>query len=264
MIRADFSLGRYQPYVKPIAGLLIAVAVAAWRCNVSIADLARGIGKGLEMRSFFFPPDWTSVPRMIVPALQTVLIAAVATPIGAALSIVCGLAGARNIAPPWLRLTTRSLIALERGIPEIVITLILVAAFGIGPLAGVATLAIASIGMLGKLLGDAIEEIDPRTVESVACVGATRAQLIRYAVLPQVLPSLVANSLFRFDVNIRSSVLLGAVGAGGIGYELTVAMEQFEYSKATVAVVLSLLLVFAAERCSDYLRSRLLGGEGAR
>jgi phosphonate transport system permease protein len=119
-------------------------------------------------------------------------------------------------------------------------------------------LVIGSIGMLGKLVGDAIEEIDSRTVESVACVGASSAQVIRYAVLPQVLPSLVANSMFRFEVNIRASVLLGAVGAGGIGYELTTAMSQVEYSKATSAAIVSFALVLAAERVSDFLRSRLL------
>jgi len=140
--------------------------------------------------------------------------------------------------------------------------LILVAAFGIGPFTGVVALTIASIGMLGKLVGDAIEEIDTATVESVACVGATRGQLIRYAVLPQVMPSLLTNSMFRFEVNIRASVLLGAIGSGGIGYELMQSMNQLEYHKTTVAVVVSLLLVFLAERLSDAIRSRVL--EGAR
>ena len=115
--------------------------------------------------------------------------------------------------------------------------------------------------MLGKLVGDAVEEIDLHTVESVASVGATRSQVIRYAVLPQVLPSLVANSMFRFEVNIRASVLLGAVGAGGIGYELTVAMTQLEYRKAIVAALVSFSLVFVAERCSDFIRRRVLAGD---
>src|SRR5262249_58934995 len=92
-----------------------------------------------------------------------------------------GWARGGNLAPPWMRLTMRSLIALERGVPEIVTLLVLVAAFGMGPFAGVIALVIGSVGMLGKLVADAVEEIDARTVESVACVGATRAQLIRYA-----------------------------------------------------------------------------------
>jgi phosphonate transport system permease protein len=212
------------------------------------------------MLGFFLPPAWDAFPAMVAPALVTVLLAATATPIGAAVSVLFGLAAARNIAPSWLRTTTRSMMALERGLPEIVILLILVAAFGMGPFAGVTSLVIGSIGMLGKLVADAVEEIDPRTVDSVASVGATGSQVIRYAVLPQIMPSLMAHSMFRFEVNIRASVLLGAVGAGGIGYELSTAMSQLEYSKATVAALVSFVLVFLSERGSDLLREKILNG----
>lgn len=254
----DYSVRRYRRYVRPVGILLALIVFAAWRCEVNLGDLTKGIGRGLTMLGLFFPPAWRAFPDMIEPAMVTVLLAATATPLGALCSIAFGLAAARNVSPRWLRTTTRAVIALERGLPEIVILLILVAAFGIGPFAGVIALVIGSIGMLGKLVGDAVEEIDPRTVESVACVGATHAQVIRYAVLPQVLPSLLATSMFRFEVNIRASVLLGAVGAGGIGYELSTAMSQLEYSKATSAAVVSFVLVLVAERCSDLLRSKVL------
>jgi phosphonate transport system permease protein len=257
----DVNLRRYSKHAKPVLVFALLVLFAAWECEVSLADLANGLRKGLTMINLFFPPDWQAFARMVQPALATVAVAALATPIGAVCAVVFGLAGASNIAPRWLRFTTRSLIALERGIPEIVLLLILVAAFGMGAFAGVIALVIGSIGMLGKLVADAIEEIDARTVDSVECVGATRAQVIRYAVLPQVFPSLVANTMFRFEVNIRASVLLGAVGAGGIGYELTVAINQLEYRKATVAAIVSLALVFLAERGSDILRSRMVAAE---
>jgi phosphonate transport system permease protein len=256
--RREYSLTRYRPYVGRTVVLSALTLFAAWWCEVNVADLAKGLGKGLAMLGEFVPPDWESFPRMIEPALVTVLVAATATPLGAFCAIVFGMAAARNISPPWLRTPTRALIALERGLPEIVVLLILVAALGIGPFAGVVALVLGSIGMLGKLVGDAIEEIDERTVESVACVGATKAQMIRYAVIPQVLPSLLANSMFRFEVNIRASVLLGAVGAGGIGYELSTAMTQVDYSRATTAAIVSFVLVLAAERVSDALRSRIL------
>ncbi|HYA18419.1 MAG TPA: phosphonate ABC transporter, permease protein PhnE [Bryobacteraceae bacterium] len=255
----DFSLGRYRRRVIPAAVFVAIVIGAALLCEVSFSDFVKGIVKGLSLLTFFFPPDWAAFPEMIRPALVTIVICLIATPIGAAFSIVFGLAGARNIAPDWLRLVSRSIIAAERGLPEIVTLLVLVAAFGLGPLAGVMALAIGSIGMLGKLLADAIEEIDPRILDATAAVGATHWQVIRHAVLPEVLPSLVANSIFRFEVNIRASVLLGAVGAGGIGYELNAAINQLEYSRATVAALLSLLLVFLSERLSDRLRSRIIG-----
>ena len=149
---------------------------------------------------------------------------------------------------------------MERALPEIIMLLLLVAALGVGPFPGVMALAIGSIGMLGKLLADAIEEIDPRVLESVESVGATRWQVIRHAVLPEVMPALLANSIFRFEVNIRASVLLGAVGAGGIGFELNKAMNMLEYERVSVAILVTLALVFTAERGSDFLRRRVLDG----
>ena len=114
--------------------------------------------------------------------------------------------------------------------------------------------------MLGKLFADAIEELDAKVLESVATVGATQSQIIRFAVLPEVMPALLSNSIFRFEVNLRASVLLGAVGAGGIGFELQKAMALLEYERAMMAVLVTLLLVFGAERVSDYLRRRVLDG----
>jgi phosphonate transport system permease protein len=258
MTWSELTLDRYRAGAKSAAVLAVLVILAAWVCEVSPASFVDGIGKGLGVLALFFPPDWASLPDMIQPAAVTLLVAAVATPIGAAISLVFGLCAAKNIAPPWLRTVSRGLIALERGIPEIVLLLILVAAFGIGPFAGIMALSVGSIGMLGKLMGDAVEEIDPRVTESVTAVGASHGQVIRYAILPQITPALLAQTLFRFEVNIRASVLLGAVGGGGIGYELMTAMSQLEYQKATVATAVSLTLVFLSERVSDRLRARIL------
>jgi len=249
--------------VRPalIAGALaVLVAWSADQCKVSLAELAQGAVRGVEVLGFFFPPDWSAMSELLGPALITVLLAAVATPLGVALSLLFGLAAARNLAPAWLRTPARMLIGLERALPEIIILLLLVAALGVGPFPGVIALAIGSIGMLGKLLADAIEEIDARVLESVETVGATRWQVIRHAVIPEVLPSFLANAIFRFEVNIRASVLLGAVGAGGIGFELSKAMSLLEYERAMMAVLVTLALVFGAERISDALRRRVLDG----
>lgn len=258
---SDFRANRYLrglPGVLLFAGLVL---IAARLSEVNLADLIKGAHKGLSLLTLFFPPEWSALQDMLQPAVVTIVICLVATPIGAVISLVFGLAGASNIAPGWLRFLSRSMIAAERGLPEIVILLILVAAFGLGPFAGVMALAIGSVGMLGKLVADAVEEIDQRVLEGAVAVGATPLQVIRHTVLPEVMPALVANTIFRFEVNLRASVLLGAVGAGGIGYELNAAMNQLEYRRATVAVLCSLLLVFLAERISDRIRSRFLGSE---
>ncbi len=240
---------------------IILVALAALRCNVSLSDFARGIGKGLPLLLMFFPPEWTAFGRMVEPIGVTIGLALLATLLGTCLSVPFALAASSNVAPSWLRWASRSLITLERGLPEIVILLLCVAAFGLGPFPGAIALSVASIGMLAKLLADSIEEIEPQLLESVKATGASDWQVIRYAILPQVAPSLFANCLFRFEVNVRASVLLGAVGAGGIGYELNVAMEALEYRRATVAVLASLFLVFFSERVSDFMRTRILAGE---
>ena len=231
---------------KPLLVLLVLgglVVVSARLCKVDLAEFVPGLAKGVEVLRFFFPPDWSSLQEMVGPALVTVLLAAVATPLGVLLSFFFGLAGARNLSPGWLRSTARTLIAL-----------------GVGPFPGVLALAIGSVGMLGKLFADAIEELDAKVLESVGSVGATHSQIIRFAVLPEVMPALLSHSIFRFEVNLRASVLLGAVGAGGIGFELQKAMALLEYERAMMAVLVTLLLVFGAERISDYLRRRVLDG----
>ncbi len=237
-----------------------AVWWAGWECGVTFSGLLQGIAKGSELIRFFFPPVWTTFPDLVQPALVTVGLAAAATPIGALLSIPLGIAASHNVAPGWLRGPARSLIALERGLPEIVVLLLLIVAFGLGPFPAVLALSIASTGMLSKLIADAIEEVPPAALDSIACVGASRWQVIRYAILPEILPSLAANTIFRFEVNVRASVLLGAVGAGGLGFELSTAMNSMSYDRATTAILMSLAIVFLSERAADALRKRMFDG----
>lgn len=244
--------------------LLLLVAVTSWRCQVHVDTLLQGIAKGLTVLGFFFPPDWSSIPNLLSPMAVTIVLAMIATLLGMCLSLPCALAASSNIAPPFVRLTMRSFIALERALPEIVQLLLLIAIFGLGVIPGLIALSFSSIGMLAKLLADAIEEIEPHMLEAVAGTGATNTQVIRYAVIPEVLPSLLANGLFRFEFNIRAAIILGAVGAGGIGYEMSTAMRSLNYERACMATLITLALVFITERISDWLRARILGGGPVR
>jgi phosphonate transport system permease protein len=240
--------------------LLVLVLLASRVCGANPATFVTGIGKGLSLLNLFFPPSWSDFPAMLQPIGVTIVMAFSATVLGTLLSVPCALAAASNISPRWLRITMRFLIGAERGLPEIVLLLFAVAAMGLGALPGLLALSIASVGMLAKLLADATEEIDTKVLESIAATGATHSQVIRYAVIPQILPSLLANALFRFEVNVRASVLLGAVGAGGIGYVLSTSISALEYQKAMMAILASLVLVIASERISDYFRARVLDG----
>ena len=137
--------------------------------------------------------------------------------------------------------------------------LILVRAFGLGPLPGIVALVFGSIGMLGKLVADAIEEIDQSIIDNVAITGASWWQTVRYAVIPVVMPNIIANTIFRFEINMRQAGLLGAVGAGGLGWELAYALNLLEYERVTMTFLVLLLLVTTAELVSDQLRRRLGG-----
>lgn len=244
--------------------LALLVAVTAWRCEVNVKSFVTGIHKGIPLFGMFFPPEWSSCASMIQPMAVTIVLAIIATLLGVSLSLPCALAASSNLAPPSLRLLMRSFIALERGLPEIVQLLLLIAVFGLGVIPGLIALSLSSIGMLAKLLADAIEEIEPQMLEAVAGTGATSSQVIRYAVIPQVLPTLFANGLFRFEFNMRAGVILGAVGGGGIGYVMSTAMGSLDYQRACMATLLTLMLVFTAERISDTLRARVLDGGTVR
>lgn len=255
------ELGAQRRRWIAVAFLLVVLTVfAAWRCNVELRGFVAGIGKCISLLEMFFPPDWSSLSAMMQPIAVTTVMALIATLLGMCLSLPCALAASSNIAPKPLRLAMRSFIALERGLPEIVQMLLLVAIFGLGAIPGLIALSISSIGMLAKLLADGIEEIEPQMLEAVEATGATRSQVIRYAVIPQILPALFANGLFRFEFNVRAGVILGAVGAGGIGYIMMTAMNSMNYQKACLATLLTLALVFVSERISDFFRARILGG----
>jgi phosphonate transport system permease protein len=244
--------------------LALLVAVTSWRCEVNLNSFMTGIHKGIPLFGMFFPPEWSSCASMLQPMAVTIILAIIATILGMSLSLPCALAASSNLAPTPLRLLMRSFIALERGLPEIVQLLLLIAVFGLGVIPGLIALSLSSIGMLAKLLADTIEEIEPQMLEAVAGTGATRSQVIRYAVIPQVLPALFANGLFRFEFNVRAGVILGAVGGGGIGYVMSTAMGSLDYQRACMATLLTLVLVFTAERFSDFLRARVLDGGTVR
>jgi phosphonate transport system permease protein len=244
--------------------LAILVVLTAWRCQVNAATFITGIRKGIVLVGMFFPPAWGDIPSMLKPMIVTLVLAMMATILGVCLSVPCALAASSNLAPAPLRLAMRAFIALERGLPEVVQILLLVAIFGLGIIPALVALSVSSIGMLAKLLADAIEEIEPQMLEAVAGTGATKAQVIRYAVIPQILPALLANGLFRFEFNVRAGVILGAIGGGGIGYVMSTAMSSMDYQRACMATLLTLVLVFATERVSDLLRNRILGGGAVR
>lgn len=238
--------------------ILIAVAEgAAIVCGATFGKLETGLFNGISFLGNMFPPDWSAFSEMIQPAFQSIVIAFLGTVFGTILSVVFALLAASNLSHPWVRHTTRFLIGMERSIPEIVILLLLIAAFGLGAMPGIIALALGCIGMLGKLLADTIEEIDPIMMESMESLGANKLQIIVFGVMPQIMPNLISYTLFRFEINIRLSVILGAVGAGGVGYELDYSFGMLQYHRAFTALLVIIIMIFGTERLSYMLRNKI-------
>jgi phosphonate transport system permease protein len=200
---------------------------------------------------------WTSL-------VETISMAFLGTLFGAAVALVLALLAASNTSPhPGLRVALRTLLAAERSTPNIVVLLVLLIAVGIGPFAAMLSLLVGSIGMFGKLFADAIEQVDAGPVESIEAVGGSRLQVIRYAVLPQVAPSIVANVFYAFDVNLRAAVALGVFGGGGIGFELNVARAVLRYRDMLACLLLIIVMINVMERVSDSIRTRLFSLESS-
>lgn len=253
-----YSLHRYRKLILPAVITSALVYASAIGCEVSFDQLGKGMSVAGVLLASFFPPEWESIGEMSYAALETLFLAVIATPLAVIVSFIAALLSAKNVTPGLPRALARFGLASERALPDIIVAFFFVAAFGVGPMAGIIALTLGSVGMLGKLFADAMEEIDPKLLEGLACTGAGQLHILRYGILPTVLPSVIANSLFRFEINIRSAALLGMVGAGGIGYELSQAMALLDYPRASVAIAVTLALIFATERLSEALRHKLM------
>jgi len=252
-----YNLKRYRKYVLPLVILILVTEGASIVCKADFTSLEQGLLKGVSFIGFMFPPDWSAFGEMVQPAFQSIVIAFLGTVFGTLLAIVFALFAASNITNKWVRNITRFFIGLERSLPEIIIVLLLIAAFGLGPMAGILTLTLGCIGMIGKLLADVIEELDPVMMESMASVGANKLQVIIFGVLPQIMPNLISYTLFKFEINIRLSVILGAVGAGGIGYELDYSFGMLQYHRAFTALLVIIAMIFGTEHLSQRLRNKI-------
>jgi phosphonate transport system permease protein len=178
----------------------------------------------------------------------------VATVLGIALAIPVGLGAARNIAPRPVYFFCRTIIALSRTFQEIIIAILFVAMVGFGPLAGVFTLAFATIGFMAKLLAEDIEDAQREPMEAIRATGASWLQWIAWSVQPQVMPRLIGLSLYRLDINFRESAVIGIVGAGGIGATLNTSINRYDYDTSAAVLLLIIGIVLMSEYLSGYVR----------
>lgn len=195
--------------------------------------------------------------------LQSLAMAWVGTVIGALLSIPFGFLAASNVAPRPVVFAVRQILNAIRAIPDVILAIvIMVPIFGLGPLSGALAIGVGSIGTLGKLTSEVIEGISTGPVEALRSSGARPLQVLRWGVLPQVLPEILAFWLYRFEVNIRASAILGVVGAGGIGALLNRVFDAREWDRIGIILLVIIVVTMLVDQLSGAIRHRIISGGG--
>ncbi len=246
--------------------LALGVVVTIWCAlpppigiGADIGLLIANVTRGQEIISELLDPNFAFFPQTVRPLIETIQMAIVACVIGCAVALPLAFLASRVTAPGrWVLWVDRSVLNVIRALPDVLYALVFVAAVGIGPLAGVLALILFNIGVIAKLLSETVDAVDPGPVEAAWAAGATRTQMVRRSVLPQVLPNYVAFVLYAFELNIRASTVIGIVGAGGIGNVLLAQVRFFNFENVGLVVLELFVLVLLIELASVALRRRLV------
>lgn len=207
-----------------------------------------------------FPPDlsWDVLGPSLEATVVTLWIGLLGTTLSTPFAILLAVLGARTTSPhPVVYQAARSVLSFFRAVPDIVFALIFVTAVGLGPFAGVLALICHNTGVMGKLWAEAMEEIDQGPQEALCTAGANRTQQVTHATLPMVVPQFVGLLLYRFDVNVRSSLVLGLVGAGGIGLLINQSIKSFQFAEMLTHIIVVLILIVVVDQVSAFVRRRL-------
>jgi phosphonate transport system permease protein len=248
-----------------VLGLLVPLIWAATGLEISPRRLIDAPSQILTLLSGIFPPDFTGTPKTLELILESLYVAWIGTIIGATLSFPLAFMAATNVAPRWLTLPVRSFLSAIRAFPELVLAIMLIPAFGLGPFAGTLAIGLHSIGTLGKLASEVIEGVDDGPIEAIKSSGGTFIQQMRFGVVPQALPTIVAYWLYRFEINIRASAVLGVIGAGGVGAEIVGRLRfRGDWPKAGAVLILTILTVLLIDTVSSAVRRRIITGHASQ
>jgi len=241
----------------------IVATVWAWTyIGMDFSVLLTGFSDIGQLLQYMLPPTFGDANQAIALTLQTLWMAVLGTFLAVLLSVPLAFAAARNTSPhPAVRVVARGIIVFTRAVPDLVFALIFVRALGIGVLPGVLALGFHSIGMIGKLLADAIESTDPMPQEAVTSTGGRRPQVVVSSLVPQIVPAFIGIALYRLDINLRSATVLGLVGAGGVGLLLKARLGMLEYGDALGVVVIIIVFITVMEFVSAAVRNLLLGSD---
>ncbi|MFC7736484.1 phosphonate ABC transporter, permease protein PhnE [Roseomonas sp. GCM10028921] len=261
-----FSLTPRQRALRLAGGaaFLLWLGWALWLFDITPARLWNGVSGLFTIVRLMIPPSpgelWGDILRGIA---ESVAMAFLGTVIAAVLAVPLGFLGARNIlTATLLRFSLRRVFDGLRGVDQLIWALAFVRAVGLGPLAGVMALAVSDLATLSKLYAEAIENADRRQAESVTAAGGSRLMAIRFGILPQVLPVMLAQALYFFESNTRSASILGVVGAGGIGLQIAERIKVRHWDEVAFIILLMVVTVGLIDWLGGKLRRRLIGGQG--
>ena len=240
--------------------LLVIVLVSGITVGLfNVERMAAGVPAAINLLGEMVPPDFSRFPQWIEPILDTLAMSVAGTAMALGLSLPLCLLAARNTTPhPMAFHLSRTALNITRAVPELILGMVLVAAVGFGKLPGTLALGLHSVGMVGKFFAEAIELSDQAPVEAARSVGATEPQVIVHSILPQVFPQMADVTFYRWEYNFRASLVLGAVGAGGLGLEIISALRILKYQQVSALLIIVLGLVTLVDGLSSYLRKKFI------
>jgi phosphonate transport system permease protein len=249
------SLGSFAMTI----GILLFFMWSVQRTGVSLTEFIQGFPQMGRLIGEMLPPSTARLEAVGKALLETFQMAFVGTVVGVLISLPVAVLATRHLTPhPALYHLARNLIAFARTVPDLLWALLFIVSVGLGPFAGTLAIIVDKIGFCGRFFAEAMEEADRGPQEALSAIGADKLSLVVCAVIPAALPSFINTSLFSLEKATRSSVVLGLVGAGGIGIELKVAMDLFNYDEAATIILAIFALVILVERASAWLRRRVL------
>jgi len=248
-------LGGWLIFLSFVAHLLILF-------DMTPARLWNGLGRLADILSQMVPPTADGhFPDLLSALLETIAIAFLGTVGATLLAIPVGFLGAKNVAPAWVfHFSLRRMLDGIRGIDQLIWALVFVRAVGLGPLAGVLAVLVSDFGTLAKLFAEAVENAEKKQIEGVTGTGAANVLVIRFGIWPQVLPVFLSQALYFFESNVRSATILGIVGAGGIGLQLSERIKVRAWDQVLFVILMILVTVAVIDLVSRVIRERVIGG----
>ena len=249
-------MSRGRAVLLPLAAVVL--GAIAWDTGADPVRFVRGLPWMWDFVRRSVPPDLRVLSAALVGAWKTFEIALLGTAAAALVAVPLGFLSARNVAPPAVYYPARATLNFLRSIDTLVYALLFVAAVGLGPFPGILAVVAYTTTSLAKLYSETIEGIDRGPVDAIRATGAMRLQVLRFGMLPQVLPLFLSYILYRLESNIRAATVLGFVGAGGIGFYLQTYLRMIDYPAASTVLLVTVVMVMVVDFLSSRLRARLI------